>query len=66
MMPEDNPFIGRKEVPAIFEALGRGRTLRIECQNFRRDELAIEAISERVSADGSRHEPQRIDLLTAM
>ena len=51
-MPEDNPFIGGKEVPAVFQALSWSGALWVQRQNFRSDELAIEAISERVCADG--------------
>ena len=55
VVSEDHPFVGRQKIPAIFQALCWRGALRVQRKNFRRDELAIEAISKGVRADGGSY-----------
>src|SRR5436190_8590619 len=65
-MPEDDPLVGGNKIPAIFETLGGSGALRVQCQDFRSDELAVEAISEGVAANRSSNQPKRVDVLATM
>ncbi len=64
-MTEEDPPVGRHEVAAVVEALGRRRALRIELEDLLRDEPRVEAIRNEIRADRGDDEPGRADRLAA-
>ena len=65
MVAEDDPFIGGHEVVAVVEALGGRGAAVVESQHFRGDEFRIEAVADRVGADGGDDEPDSVQRLAA-
>ena len=66
VVPEDHPFVGGDKIAAIFQTLGGRGALRIQDQNFRRNELAVETVSDGVGTNRRDHQPHCIDLLASM
>ncbi len=65
MMADENPFAGGNEIVAVFQALGGGGAGVVERQNFRGDELRVEAIGDEIGAERSDDEPDGVERLAA-
>src|SRR6185436_5562368 len=65
VMSENDPAVRRHEVAAVAEPLRGSRASRLERENFRREECAIETIADGVDANGGDDEPERVDALAA-
>ena len=66
VMAEDDPLVGDQKVAAVFQAFGGSGAQGIESENLRRDELAVEAVSEGVAAGRGHDQPQRVDRFAAV
>ena len=63
VVAEDDPPIGWAVVAAILEPQCRRPPCRIEREHLRGDELRVEAIGDRIGADGGREQPDGADRL---
>ena len=63
VVAEDDPPVCWHEVAAVVEPHRRSRPRRVEGKDVGRDELAVEAIRDRVDAEGGDEEPGGADLL---
>ena len=61
MMAEQEPLVVGQEIPAVVEALGRGRSGRVDDQDLGGNERAIEAVSDGVNAERGDDEPAAVD-----
>ena len=66
VMTEHDPAIRRHEVAAVAESFGRRGARRVEREHLRGEKRAVEAIAERVDADGGDDEPHRFDAFAAI
>src|SRR5690606_28845357 len=66
VVAEHDPAVGRHEVPAVVETLGRRRARRVEREHLGRDERTVETIAYRVDADGRDDEPQSVYAFAAV
>src|SRR5579862_8649243 len=66
MMAKDHPFIGHQEIATVFEALSRRRSKSVERENLRRNELAVKAVAEGVTAGRCCNQPKCVNRLFAM
>ena len=66
VVAEDDPLVGRLEVVAVAQPLGRRRPPVVEHHDLRGDELGVEAIADRVDADRRRHDPDAVDRFGAV
>src|SRR5579864_2047839 len=65
-MSKDHPFIGGNEIAAILQPLGGSGPLGIEGKHFGGNKLAVEAVSQRICAEGSNHQPHGVNLCAAV
>jgi len=59
-------LLRNQKITAIFQTFGGRGSQGIHRKNFRRDELGVEAVADRVAAGGRGDQPKRIDRLRAM
>ena len=65
MMADQNPFIGGHEIAAVFQAFGGRGAAVVQRQNFRGDEIGIEAIRDEIRTDRGDDKPHRVERLAA-
>ena len=65
VVAEDNPLVGRDEVAAVVQALGRRRPARIELEDLLGDEPRVEAVRDEIRAHGRDDEPGGADRFAA-
>ena len=66
MVAEDDPLVGRLEVVAVAQALGRRRPLVVERHDLGGDEPRVEAVADEIGADGRHHQPHAVDRFAAL
>src|SRR5579871_4812938 len=66
MVPEDHPLVGHQEIAAVFQSFGRSCAEGIQGENLRRNELAIEAVPQRITTGSGDHQPKRVDRFSTM
>ena len=66
VVAEHDPAVGRHEVAAVVEALGRRGARGVEDQHLGRDEGAVEAVADGIDADRRDDEPEAVDGLAAV
>ena len=65
VVTEHDPAVGRHEVAAVVEPLGRRRASGVEREDLGRDDPAVEPVGDEVRADGRGEEPGGADLFAA-
>ena len=65
MVADENPFAGRNEIVAVFQTFGGSGARIVQRQNFRCDELGVEAIRDQIGAHRRHYEPHGIERLAA-
>ena len=63
-MPEHNPLVRRLKVVPVPQTLCWRRAIVVERHHLGRDELAVEAETEHVSAGCRQHKPNAVDRLS--
>ncbi len=66
VMSEDDPAMGRHEVAAVIETLGRRRPRGVHRQHPGGDPGGIETVTDDIDAHAGRDQPQRIDRFIAV
>ncbi len=64
MVAEQHPLVGGVEVDPVLQALGRGGTGVVDLEDLAGDEPGVEAVGDRVRAEGRHDQPDGRDLLT--
>ena len=66
MVAEQHPAVGGDEIPPVVEPLGGGGPAVVQAEDTGGEEPGIEAVADRVGAEGGREEPGGIDRLAAV
>jgi len=66
MMAEQHPFVGGHIIEPVIAPDSRRGARIVEAERLFGDELAVEAVSDEIDANGGGHEPERVDCLAAI
>ena len=66
VVAEDDPLIGGLEIVAVAQALGGRGALVVQRHHARGDELGVEAIADGIGARRRQHQPDAVDVLSAV